>query len=412
MFALCATFGLGSVGTFLLWLSMLGITPSRREILLLGLCAFFAIVLLDRVGRRPRIVCPTLGIDDWPGILPLATVAYCVLVVTVAAVAFGAYETDAFAIWGLKAKVLATAPLLPRPQYFTDRTLSYSHLDYPLLVPALQAGVYAMLGRFDDRWVKIIFPLMYVATGAIVYAALRRWLNRCIALLLVALLMGAPGVVRWAGPGVADVAVAMFGACAAWQAYEWIDRRDRRALAAAVACCAFLAMSKPEGVVMAALVAVSLLARSPRSSVIAIACGVIAILPWVIWSRGLPQTFEAYDTRFALANIRLSLPRLATIARGIVEQVVNLQGWSILWILLLAAAAAGHRAFRRRATLAVWFVLLLQLLAYAAAYLVTPWDLEIGIPMTIYRLLLQVAPLAVMLIGIHASSLLPPPRDA
>src|SRR6187551_2900361 len=85
LFALGATLGLGTVGTLLLWLSMLGIAPSRREILLIGLCAFLAIVLLDRLGRCPRVSWPTLALRDWPSVLPLAVIVYCMVVVTVAA---------------------------------------------------------------------------------------------------------------------------------------------------------------------------------------------------------------------------------------------------------------------------------------------------------------------------------------
>ena len=412
LFALGATLGLGTVGTLLLWLSMLGIAPSRREILLIGLCAFLAIVLLDRLGRCPRVSWPTLALRDWPSVLPLAVIVYCMVVVTVAAVAFGAYETDAFAIWGLKAKVLAAEPLRPRPEYFRDRTLSYSHLDYPLLVPALQAGAYAMLGRIDDRWGKIIFPLMYLAMGAVVYAALRRGLNRLMSLLLVALLMGAPAVVRWAGPGVADIAVALFGACAVAYANDWIRRGDRRALCIASASCVFLAMTKQEGLVFAILMALALLLRHLRSSSIAILCAALALAPWFIWSFGIPRTHEAYGARLTSAHLFTNLSPLKPICLGFGTQFTDLQGWGILWPLLLICAIFGARGFRQREIIAVWFVLVLQLLAYATAYLITPWDLDVLIPMTIRRLLLQVAPVAVLLIGMHASVLLPPPRDA
>jgi len=47
-------------------------------------------------------------------------------------------EWDAFAIWGFKAKVLTHEALRPTPAYFHDLTLSYSHLDYPLMVPFLR----------------------------------------------------------------------------------------------------------------------------------------------------------------------------------------------------------------------------------------------------------------------------------
>ena len=60
-------------------------------------------------------------------------------------------EWDAFAIWGFKAKVLVHEALRPAPAYFHDLTLSYSHLDYPLMVPFLTAGAYAAMGTLMTR---------------------------------------------------------------------------------------------------------------------------------------------------------------------------------------------------------------------------------------------------------------------
>ena len=51
----------------------------------------------------------------------------CVAIVSIHAVAQPVYELDAFAIWALKAKVLAHESLWSRPEYFSDPAFSFSH---------------------------------------------------------------------------------------------------------------------------------------------------------------------------------------------------------------------------------------------------------------------------------------------
>jgi hypothetical protein len=51
--------------------------------------------------------------------------------------------------------------------------------------------------------------------------------------------------------------------------------------------------------------------------------------------------------------------------------------------------------------LALWILLVMQLMVYALAYSVTPWDLAVLMPMTMDRLLLHAVPAVIFLAGWH-----------
>ena len=136
--------GTGTVATLLFWASLLGFAPTRG-LLLVGATA--ALGTIAGMGWTGRLLLPTrvppagLTRADWWLVIPVAVLVGMTGLVAVHALGFPFYEWDSFAIWGLKAKVVAHESLAaPRPAYFHDLTLSYSHPDYPLLTPFLLAG--------------------------------------------------------------------------------------------------------------------------------------------------------------------------------------------------------------------------------------------------------------------------------
>src|SRR5439155_6948525 len=119
-------------------------------------------------------------------------------------------EPDAWAIWSLKAKVVTREALNPRPAYFTTLSLSYSHLDYPLLLPFLTAGHFAMQGAMDDRASQSIHFFLYVGLITSVYAISRANLRRPAAMLLTLTTAAIPTLITWAPSGDADLLLMFF----------------------------------------------------------------------------------------------------------------------------------------------------------------------------------------------------------
>lgn len=406
--------GCGVLPLMLLSLSMLGIAPSRGVILILAALALAGLGFMKSTGRLPRIDRPLVqkvkGFE--PLVLPVGLILIALQIGVVASSSLKpVVDVDAWNIWGLKAKVLYSQPLSPRPDYFTDLSLSYTHLDYPLLVPMLWAGAYGMMGTMDDAAGKLwqIVPLIGIVL--LLYGALRDTLDRGRAMLLTALAIGSPAVARWGGQGLADTTLALFllgtGICIA----RWIRHRVPRDLIAAALFAAFAGWTKLEGsiVLISAFLTVIVAATFNRSRIrdliVFTIIAILMMLPWWLWSRGLPQTHENYLSRLTPENLRAGIERFPQLLSLI---SIQLRGWH-WWIpilVLLAAAIAGFRALRERDVLAIWLILIFQLLACLVAYLITPWDLKELVPMTTMRLAMQIAPLGMYLTGRHWQLLL------
>ena len=230
--------------------------------------------------------------------------------VLIHALAFPIDDWDAFAIWGMKAKVIATEGLVPMPSYFTDVSLSYSHLDYPLMVPFLMAEVDAVLGRVDDRMARLAMPLLYGGLACLVFNFSQRRLPTSMALAVTAIVMGASTDAAQAGSGCADVPLAAFYTASIVCLSEWEDDPRLRWCVLCGVMSAFAAFTKNEGLVLggldcaAALLMAILSDRRKRRLVGAGLCTTVflsLILPWIVWSYEIPRTHENY-----LAHLRVS----------------------------------------------------------------------------------------------------------
>ncbi|HMB96473.1 MAG TPA: glycosyltransferase family 39 protein, partial [Tepidisphaeraceae bacterium] len=405
--------GSGGIPILLCWFSFAGFVPSFGMIAALLGAAIISIIVLAKFHRVPTIARPlTPKISRWEFfVLALAAIMIGLqLSAALAAISMPMYSVDAVAIWGLKAKVVAAQPLLPRPDYFTDLSLNYSHLDYPLLVPFLLAGSYSAIGAVNDAWGKIVLLVPLIAMIALLYSAVRDELGRARSAILTAVAIAAPAVAFWAGRGGADVTLTGFIFAASWSIMRWVrDQQTGDAMTAGL-FTAMAAFTKLEGGVLivstiaVATIAMLTMARKNRQWVwgwigFILSLGT-ALGPWLLWSRGLPHTHENYGARLTLANLWEHRGRFPDLALTFASELKN---WSYLGGVLLIAAAAliGWRGWGKPFILAGWAIVVAQMLAYVAVFLVTPWDPHALILITASRLSLHVFPLAILLAGLH-----------
>ncbi len=506
--------GAGNMGVILLFASLAGFTPSRPLLGCVAGAVALALAVLSRKRRLVRIEVPLLynslncshaandlpspckragsilhrpssprepdpsgssilgcglaalgKLGVWDGLLlllPAGLLLYLLLAVSCHALAIPLYEWDAFGIWGLKAKVLTHEALRANPAYFHDASLSYSHPDYPLLLPFLTSGVYGAMGQVDDRLGKIILPPLFAAFGVIAYLALRWKLPRNQAWFLTAALLALPLCTRWAGAGYADVLLTLFYGGSIFFLVKWLEEDSGADLALAALFSAYGALTKSEGLGLAVINVVVLFAFlaprlnrrplmyprsagfqpavSPTSSRQSPEVGrgvggsqrlrignprygrlqvcatlnthrlmagvwfvvglVVLLLPWLLWSRNLPRTHEA-----SLKNVVAHLPSLGIIVRAFVGELLKLSDWGGLWLLLVLAAVLGWKALRVPRVLALWTLLALHLGLYGAAYAATSRDLNNLLTFSLDRVLLHVTPAAIYLIGYHWAGL-------
>lgn len=416
---LIVVLGAGALGYGLFLFGLLGARPGRGALAVL--CAI-GLAGSGYLFRRRRISLRELGSAfshsawryDLGSSAVLVLLVVFQIVVLTHALGFPLYEWDAYATWGLKAKAIAVEGIVPRPAYFSDVSLSYSHLDYPLMVPFLMAGVHGVLGRVDDQLAKLALPVLYFGLACLIFAFSKRRLPNPLALAVTALVVGAPVTLRWAGSGNADLPLAAFYTASVILLLEWTEDPDWRTCAACGVMSAFAAFTKNEGLALGALncaVVLLLLIRSAHrkralaGAGLCVAVFLLMIVPWVVWSSDLPRTHENYPAHLSLDKIAGNASRIPIIIAEFVRQIVSVWRYGLLWLILAASAVAGWRAFRDRPTAVAWSLLLLHLGVYSLVFLITPWHLQEQFKAALDRLVLHVVPLAGLLIAMHCSAI-------
>jgi hypothetical protein len=407
--------GAGTMGLLLFWASLIGFAPSRTVLAMIGFVTLASLVVMKKKNRLARI--KTLAIDWEKGdgwmVVPLVVMLAGLVMIVIVALSSPLVEWDAFAIWGFKAKVLTHEALRSTPAYFHDLTLSYSHLDYPLMVPFLTAGAYAAMGTVDDQTGKLVSVFLDVLIVPMVYLGLRWKLRRLPAACLCAILAMLPAMFRYGGVGCADLPLAMFYAGSILYVARWIDRQQAQDLILAILFSAFAAFTKNEGMVLALMNGAVILGfglwsgrRRDWVGAAAFFAGLLAMdAAWLIWSRNLPRTHEDYGPKLLSSLVVTHLPRLKEIIPAMLVQTTEFQVWGLLWIMAGVLALLGWRALARPYVLALWILLGLHLMSYALAYSVTPWNFNTLMPMTMDRLLLHTVPAVIFLAGWHWAEL-------
>ena len=411
LLGLGSALGAGTMGLLLFWISLIGFIPSRT---VLGIIGFLTPATLLVITKKNRLVRIRILASDWENgdkwvLAPLGLTLAALAIIVMGAVSSPLTEWDAFAIWGFKAKVLAHEALRPTPACFHDLSLSYSHLDYPLMLPFLTAGAYAAMGTIDDQTGKLLSAFLDVLLVPMVYLGLRWRLRRLPAACLSTTVALLPVMFRYGGVGCADLPLAMFYAGSIFYVAKWIDRQQTQDLFLAILFSAFIAFTKSEGAVLALINGVVLLGfglcdkrRQAAVGAVVFFAGLFALdAAWIVWSRNLPRTHEDYGSRLLSPAVVNHLSGLKQIIPTMLVQTTDFHVWGLLWILLPVLALLGWRAFAQRPVLALWILLGLHLMIYALVYCVTPWNLTALIPVTLDRLLLHVLPAVVLLAGWH-----------
>ena len=402
-----------------LWLmaaSLAGFPPSRG--VLGGGAAATAVAAAVVLWCRGGLLSPSVpsrcrpDAVSWVGAVAAVAVLSAVANVWVETATPGLTDIDEYATWMLKAKVVFAAPLRPVPAALLDPGLSYSHQDYPLLLPLLSAGAYAAVGRVDEPAAKLALLPMYLALVGTVYAAARRGNRRAAAVAVTALAVAAPVVVAKAGLLVGELPLTLYLAATVSTLARWAQRRERADLLLAGGFAAAAAFAKNEGLAMlpvfgGAALALALLRKADRRRaltdwLLAAGASVALLSPWLVYRCWLPRTHEDYGGRFTTAAaVAHGLVRLPHVTAGVLRSMADLGSAGGAWVVLAVVAVVARRSSRLPVVRLVWGVLLAQIGLYVAAFLVTPWDVDVLMPMVTPKLLAQALPAAAVLIALH-----------
>lgn len=413
----------------------------------LGLCVHSMMLLLllqlDVLGRGSLVAVDlSLAIGSWivahlrrpaaqdsasPALAPdpalggvgmvslLLIVGLTAAILLVGTYAFRAHELtplgawDAFAIWNLKARFFYDVDGQSWRTAFSS-AIAWSHIDYPLLVPAGVTRLWTYAGR-ESLALSAMQSQLFAALSLLVLfgtvARLRGLVSGCLA---GAALIASAAAVRASVDQLADVPVGFF-LLSTLAVILWMEEGHATGLRGPLlvgSLAGAAAWTTNEGLLMFVACGLALLVFKPgdpaRSRVeICRDYGIGAMIP-IALALTLKLAFGGEDDSIAgqsssmLARL-LDPARHAAIVSSFAETAIALAGWPLLAILALLAISlrglpreSGGLGIRR-----VALALALQLAGLYVVYLTTPRDLTWHLDSSNLRLFIQLWPSMVLL---------------
>jgi hypothetical protein len=270
---------------------------------------------------------------------------------------------DAWAIWALKGHALYAFGWAD-PVVFAGASYRFANLDYPLLLPSLEAIDFRAMGTFDTRLLHVQFLLFLVAAALALHALLHDRVPLVVLWLSLLALVLAPAVFDQLLTAYADLPLALVVAVGVAAAGRWLLTDERWTLAVAALCFAGALLMKNEGTlfVLAVFVALALVAhRRWRALAVAAAADLLLLLPWRIYV----HVHELRDINYSLGDSfdwghlhgRLGVGPIAFSTLG--RQMLDPGQWGLLVpifaALVVTAVLVGRRALALFAL--VWSVL-------------------------------------------------------
>jgi hypothetical protein len=316
----------------------------------LGLLAALSLVvggLRLRGTERPVVRRPT-----WTALAGTAVLVALLVEYWRAFIVAPLNRYDAWAIWALKGHALYAFGWAD-PAVFAGAAYRFANLDYPILLPSLEAIDFRAMGAFDTRVLHLQFLLLLVAALAALGALLRDRVPPLLLWLSLIAIALAPAVFDQLLTAYADVPLALVFAVGVAAAGRWVITDERWSLAVATLCFGGALLTKNEGTLFVVTVFVALLlvaARRWRALAVAAAVDVALLLPWKVYVR----VHDIHDINYSLLDTfdfdhvsgRKGVAPIAFRTLG--GQMTDPQQWGLLLplfaVMVVAALILGLRA--------------------------------------------------------------------
>jgi len=438
--ALAWAFGVGLISLAMLWLQSMGISLDGQVMLLTSLVLGGLVWRGMQASLRSRLrSAKDLGIRSqrWfaelplsakrmlisPGItrrllLPFILLSFLTLQITY--IALGAVGRpldiwDSWVTWGMKARIIFLDGSISSPVY-ADLSRAITHLDYPLLVPLIEAWLYNWLGTPDDRLVGLVAIPFYLALAGVCYSASRRWgATRRLGLVVAIAVASIPEITVLSSTVFADVPLALFATIAAIFLIEWLEHGRPGALVVAATAAGLMPWTKREGIILlgALCLATLIVSRGTRRAWFGVGALLLAAVclsgPWWMFVRWngianvdfLPLTMATFQANLGRA------PRIAQIELASLLSA----DWGFAWPIAALVGLVGRRSVprmpgsaARRAADLLPTTALLYLGLMSPTYIFSAFvPYEGHVLSSAYRLIAHVAPLPVLWIAYRAS---------
>jgi hypothetical protein len=287
--------GLVLVGIVSAHLALVHVSVGWAGLALLAGGALAATFWRLRGTTRPRL--------ERPGWVDLAGAAAFAALVVEYARAFRVAPLnryDAWAIWTLKGHALYAFGWAD-PVVFAGTSYRFANLDYPLLLPSLEAIDFRAMGAFDTRLLHVQFLLFLVAAVLALVGLLRDLVPPVVLWISVLALALAPAVFDQLLTAYADLPLALVFGIGVAAVGRWTSTNERWPLAIATLCFGGALLMKNEGSLLVLAVFLGLLVvarRRWRALAVAAAVDVALVVPWRIYT----SVHHLHDINYSLMD--------------------------------------------------------------------------------------------------------------
>jgi hypothetical protein len=413
-FALSWLLGTGIV-SLLVWIFGLFAKGPLLPAVVATICISLPLLARKVKGRAP--------ISSWPLPKPAATelVLGALLAIEVAIIFYLSYAHtlggDGILNWEIKARYAhANAGVLPAA-YLRDTGRAFSHPGYPLAIPYTELWFYFWLGDTNQFWAKTIFPLFYLSGVILLATAIGRLTGKAwTGLAASALLFFVPQLSVEQGSvivGYADFPIAVFYLATIGYLICACEPDDGGSFRIYAACLALLPWVKQEGLVLwlvATLCGIFVIIwkRKPALNFLALLPGLLVMAGWRLYLLRTHAVASADFLPLNLMELKANIGRLGSILGELGSAFMDTDRWSLFWGITGIAAIFFIRRYHDARAIVLFLAFGAPICIYSFSYVFSAWPsyiLHIGLSMN--RLLMHVAPLALFFVGAALPSNLP-----
>ena len=379
---------------------------------------------------------PDIGIAHHRERISVGSLLFLLVAAGFAAFGFGAAtdtrpdgEWDAIAIWNYQARMLSGVPAGAdmRTYLAREQATGQGHPDYPLFIPAAIAALHELTDTTGPWASQTIAVAFLFAAAAFVFVGARSFGSDTFAVILAAVVLATPPIVRYGAAQYADIPLAALLVAAAGGLATQLDLRRAAGMPTATAgfCLGCLPWMKNEGFVLMIVLAVTffailLLRRELRDRAIEIGGAVVlgATPPLAVTllfrSEWAPPNDYMADVGTGLFGRLFNGERWGEVVVSFGNSLLGglrdvfspttISGveagrhFGLAWIGLIGLLACGRFATARRSPSAVYLIVVfvVMIFAWLVVYVATPRPLEWHLQTSAVRLLAQLWPLGLI----------------
>jgi len=325
---------------------------------------------------------------------------------------------DGVAVWEIKARLAEVHQGTIPAEYYRDVTRAWSHPLYPPFLPLTEGWVYRWVGHPDQQAIRLLFPMFFAVGSGLLWIGGHRLTGRRLPAAVGPLLLVAVPLISTgdgsAASGYADVPLAVFYLAAVVFLLDHLLHGRMSSLRVAAALAMVLPWVKQEGVVLFGGLAVVMvgacilrahsgkLRRGAAALRLAAYCtpGLVVAVGWRVYLGRVRAVKEHDYLPYTLHTLTGHIGRVPTITSRLYHELAAWDHWALLWPWFAATAVLWVIIRRRSALLAAPLLVILPMVADSGVYLFSAWTpVEAHIDSSLSRLVLQLAPVAVLLIA-------------